>query len=188
MGTAVAVEAVEPPLPSKYWWLLAIIGVLTIIVGFVALVFPGPTLLAVGLLFGIWLLIWGGFTIYRAIADHGASTGWQVLGVIIGILGVLAGLVLIVRPGQSVLTVILVMGIWWIATGILEFVQGVAVKEYRWTNVILGIIGAIAGIIILVWPGIGLVTLVFIVGFTLIFRGTLEVVLAFQLRKLGKEV
>jgi uncharacterized membrane protein HdeD (DUF308 family) len=186
MSTAVAVEAVEPPLPSKYWWLLAIIGVLTVIVGFVALIYPGPTLLVVGLLFGIWLLIWGAFAIYRGVADSGGA-GWRVLSIIIGVLGVLAGIVLIVRPGQSVLTLVLVIGIWWIVTGILEFIQGVAVEEYRWTNIILGLIGAVAGVIILVWPGIGLVTLVFIVGFTLIFRGTLETILAFQLRKLGKE-
>lgn len=186
MSTAVAVEAVEPPLPSKYWWLLAIIGVLTVIVGFVALIYPGPTLLVVGLLFGIWLVIWGAFAIYRGVADTGGA-GWRVLSVIIGVLGVLAGIVLIVRPGQSVLTLVLVIGIWWIITGILELIQGIAVKDYRWTNIILGLIGAAAGLIILVWPGIGLVTLVFIVGFTLIFRGTLETVLAFQLRKLGKE-
>lgn len=186
MSTAVAVEAVEPPLPSKYWWLLAVIGVLTTIVGFVALIYPGPTLLVVGLLFGVWLLIWGAFAIYRGVAFAG-SAGWRVLSVIIGVLGVLAGIVLIVRPGQSVLTLVLVIGIWWIITGVLEFIQGVAVKEYRWTNIILGLIGAVAGIIILAWPGIGLVVLVFIVGFTLIFRGILETVLAFQLRKLGQE-
>lgn len=186
MSTAVAVEAVEPPLPSKYWWLLTVIGVLTVIVGFVALIYPGPTLLVVGLLFGIWLLIWGAFAIYRGVADSGGA-GWRVLSVIIGVLGVLAGIVLIVRPGQSVLTLVLVIGIWWIITGILEFIQGIAVKDHRWTNIILGLIGAVAGLIILAWPGIGLVTLVFIVSFTLIFRGTLEIVLAFQLRKLGKE-
>lgn len=186
MSTAVAVEGIEPKPPSNYWWLLAILGVLTVIVGFLALVYPGPTLLAVGLIFGIWLLIWGGFAIYRGIAE-GGGTALKVFNVIIGVLGVLAGIVLILRPGQSVVTVVLVIGLWWIITGILEFIQGVAVKEYRWTNIILGLIGAIAGIIILAWPGIGLVTLVFIVGFTLIFRGTLEVIVAFQLRKLGKE-
>jgi hypothetical protein len=186
MSTAVAAEAVEPSSPSNYWWLLAIIGVLTIIVGFVALIFPGPTLLVVGLLFGIWLIVWGAFAIYRGVADGGGA-GLRVLSVIIGVLGVLAGLVLVLRPGQSVLTVVLVMGIWWIVTGILEFIMGVVTKEYRWTNIILGLIGAAAGVIILVWPGIGLVTLVFIVGFTLIFRGTLETILAFQLRKLGQE-
>ncbi len=186
MSTAVAAEGIEPSSPSNYWWLLAIIGALTVIVGFVALIYPGPTLLVVGLLFGIWLVVWGGFAIYRGIAE-GGGTAIRVISVIIGVLGVLAGLVLIMRPGQSVITVVLVIGIWWIITGILEFIQGVAVSEYRWTNIILGLIGAGAGVIILVWPGIGLVTLVFIVGFTLIFRGTLEVILAFQLRKLGQE-
>lgn len=186
MSTAVAAEAVEPPLPSKYWWLLAVIGVLTVVVGFVALIYPGPTLLVVGLLFGVWLLVWGAFAVYRGVADGGGA-GWRVLSVIIGVLGLLAGIVLIVRPGQSVLTLVLVLGIWWVVTGILEFIQGVAVQDSRWTNIILGLIGAIAGVIILVLPGIGLVTLVFIVGFTLIFRGTLETVLAFQLRKLGQE-
>lgn len=186
MSAAVAAEAVAPSPQKNLWWLLAILGALTILVGFAALIYPGPTLLVVGLLFGIWLVIWGSFSLYRGIAESG-GTAVRVLSVVIGVIGVIAGLVLIVRPGQSVVTVVFVMGVWWVVTGILEVIQGVAIHENRWANLILGLLGTAAGIVILVWPGIGLVTLVFIVGFTLIFRGTLEVVLAFQLRKLGQE-
>ena len=40
-------------------WLPAVVGVLSILVGIAALVWPGPTLLVVGVLFGAQLLVWG---------------------------------------------------------------------------------------------------------------------------------
>jgi uncharacterized membrane protein HdeD (DUF308 family) len=86
-----------------------------------------------------------------------------------------------------VLTVVLVLGFWWVLVGVLELVAAIASSEGRVWNIVWGVLGIIAGGIILADPGIGLITLVFIVGFGLIIQGCVEIAAAWTLRKLGKE-
>jgi uncharacterized membrane protein HdeD (DUF308 family) len=111
----------------------------------------------------------------------------RILLVILGVLGVLVGLVLIVRPGESVLTFVWVLGFWWTLSGVLQIARGITDSEGRAWNLCWGALGLIAGIIILASPDIGLVTLVWIVSIGLIFQGSLEIAAAFAARKLHKE-
>lgn len=172
---------------SRYWWIPFVAGVLSVIIGMAALFWPGPTLLAVGLLFGIYLAFWGGLTLVRSVMGLGAPVIARIVFGIVGLLAVVTGLVLMVRPGESVLTVVFVMGFWWVLVGVLELVAAIASSEGRVWNLIWGVLGIIAGAIILADPGIGLVTLVFIVGFGLIIQGCVEIGAAWTLRKFGKE-
>ena len=172
---------------GKYWWLALGAGILSIIVGIVALVYPGPTLLAIGIIFGAYLVIWGVMQLFGGAGDHAAPTSVKVIRIIAGILGVLVGIALLVRPDQSVLTVAFVLAFWFIFIGILELAQGFAQSESRVWNIIWGIIGVIAGAIILAQPEIGLVTLVFIVGFGFILQGLVEIPMALAARKAYKD-
>ena len=173
--------------PGHYWWIPLVAGVLSVIVGVVALAYPGPTLLAVGIIFGAYLAAWGTMIIVDSVSTHGEPTFARILGVIVGIIAVLTGLILLVRPGESVVTAALVLGFWWVLTGVMQIVRGIAISEGRTWNLVLGAIGLIAGIIILAQPEIGLVTLVWIVGFGLIFQGIVEIAAGWGIRRLHKE-
>jgi uncharacterized membrane protein HdeD (DUF308 family) len=172
---------------GKYWWVPFVAGVLSVIIGLVALFWPGPTLLVVGLLFGIYLAFWGGLTLVRSVMGHGAPVIARIVFGVVGLLAVVTGLVLMVRPGESVLTVVLVMGFWWVLVGVLQLVAGIAASEGRVWNMVWGVLGIIAGAIILANPDIGLITLVFIVGFGLIIQGFVEIAAAWTLRQFGRE-
>jgi len=86
-----------------------------------------------------------------------------------------------------VLTVVWVLGFWWTLSGVLQLVRGIAEAEGRGWNIAWGLLGIAAGVIILAQPGIGLVTLVWIVGIGLIVQGAIEIAAAFGLRALKKE-
>ena len=172
---------------GKYWWLALIGGILSVIVGIVALVYPGPTLLAVGIIFGAYLVIWGVMQLFGGAGDHAAPTAVKVIRMVVGILGALVGVVLLVRPDQSVLTIAFVLAFWFVFVGILQLSMGFAHGEGRAWNIIWGIIGVIAGAIILAQPEIGLVTLVFIVGFGFILQGLMEIPLALAARRVYKD-
>jgi uncharacterized membrane protein HdeD (DUF308 family) len=174
--------------PTSLWWVALIAGAVSIGVGVLALAYPGPTLLAVGLLFGIYLTLWGASMLYRGAAGHGLPAIVRVLFALIGIFGVLAGLMLMVRPGQSVLTVVWVLGFWWVLSGALQLTHGFASSAGRTWNIIWGMVGIVAGVVILAQPGIGLVTLVWIGGIALIAQGTIELFAAFELRRLHRAV
>ena len=187
-ATAAPTTAGLPPSAGKYWWLALAAGVLSMIIGILALVFPEPTLLAVGLIFGIYLVIWGTTCVMRgASGPEGMSGGLRIVLILLGVLTVFAGLIMIVRPGESVVTLALVLGFWWTIAGVLQLVHGIAVAEGRGWNIGLGLLGIVAGIIILAQPGIGLVTLVWIVGFGLLIQGAIEIAAGWQLRHLHKE-
>ena len=99
----------------------------------------------------------------------------------------LAGLILLVRPGESVVTAALVLGFWCTLSGVMQIARGIAVGERRAWNLGLGVIGLLAGIIILAQPSIGLATLVWVVGLSLIFQGMLEIGSGWAIRRLHKE-
>ena len=189
MATAAASARGEPGVGDvgKYWWLPLAAGILTILVGIVALAYPGPTLLAIGILFGAYLTVWGTMSVISGISDADTDTVLRVLGVILGLFTALAGLILLVRPGASVLTAAWVLGFWWTLVGILQLARGVVVAEGRVWNILWGLLGLAAGIIILAQPDIGLVTLVWIVGIGLIFQGALEIAAGLELRRLRTE-
>jgi len=69
----------------------------------------------------------------------------------------------------------------------MQLARGIAMSEGRTWNLVMGVIGLIAGIIILAQPEIGLVTLVWIVGIGLILQGVVEIVLGLGIRRLHKE-
>jgi uncharacterized membrane protein HdeD (DUF308 family) len=160
-------------------WLPGAVGALSIVVGIAALVWPKPTLLAVGLLFGIYLFIWGVGLLFAGIARQDVSTGLRVLDVLMGIVALIAGLLLMVRPGESVVTAALVLGFWWCVLGTAQIVRGILEPVGRAGNLLWGVLGVVAGLIILASPEIGLATLVLIVGIGLIIQGILELMVAF---------
>lgn len=173
---------------GRFWWLPVVAGVLSVIVGIAALVFPGPTLLAVGILFGGYLAIWGVLLLVRALTDVAEPTLLRALQIFLGVLAVLAGVVLLVRPGASVATAVLALGFWWVTLGVLQLAAGIGVPEQRWSNLAWGALGVIAGAIILAQPGIGLVTLVVIVGVSLLLQGMLEIAAGFAWRKVDRDL
>ena len=134
-----------------------------------------------------YLAAWGTMLVVDSVRGEGAATFARILGVIVGLLGLLAGLILLVRPGESVVTAALVLGFWWVLTGVMQLARGISMSEGRTWNVLLGVLGLVAGIVILAQPDIGLVTLVWIVGFGLILQGMIEIAAGWGIRRLHKE-
>jgi uncharacterized membrane protein HdeD (DUF308 family) len=159
-------------------WVLITAGALSVAVGAAALIWPKPTLLVIGVLFGVYLTLWGALALLSAVAADGAPTGVRIVGVLVGVLGLLTGLVLMVRPGQSVLTIVWLLGFWWVVLGVLQLVRGIVEPGGRLWNLLWGVLGIAAGAILLAWPDIGLGTLVIVVSVSLIVQGFLEVALA----------
>lgn len=174
-----------PPSEGPPRWLAAVLGALSILIGIAALVWPGPTLLAVGLLFGGYLIVWGIGHLVRGAGGHDMPTGLRILDIVLAVFAVIAGIALMVRPGASVLTVAWILGFWFALAGVMQLVHGFIEAEGRWWNLIWGVIGVAIGIIILDSPEIGVATIVAIVGIGLMVQGVLELLLAFSPRSRG---
>jgi uncharacterized membrane protein HdeD (DUF308 family) len=168
---------------AKEWWLLAVLGVVSIVCGVLAIVYPDVTLLAVGIIFGFYLMLAGVFELVEAIVGDAAS---RALSALIGIVALIAGLICLRRPGESLLALVVVLGIYLVVTGVVALVRAFASVEHRGWFVLSAVVDLVLGILILSWPDLGLVTLAVFFGISLIFRGAVALVAAWQLRKLRK--
>jgi uncharacterized membrane protein HdeD (DUF308 family) len=169
---------------AREWWLLAILGAVSLIAGVLAIVYPDETLLVIGLIFGCYLLIAGVFELLNAIVGDAES---RVLSAIVGIIALIAGLVCLRRPGESLLALVVVVGIYLVVAGAVKLVLAFARAEDRGWTALSAITDLVLGILILALPDLSLVTLAVLFGISLIFRGAFALVAAFKLRKVHKE-
>lgn len=168
---------------AKEWWLYALLGIVSIVAGVLAIVYPDATLLAIGLIFGIYLLMAGVFELVNAIIGDTES---RALSAMIGIVALIAGLICLRRPGDSLLAVVVVLGIYLIVTGVADLVRAAASAEHRGWAIVGAIADIVLGILIMALPHVSLKTLAVLFGISLIFRGLIALVGAYQLRKLRK--
>jgi uncharacterized membrane protein HdeD (DUF308 family) len=169
--------------PGK-WWLVAILGVISIIAGVLAIAYPDITLLVLGLIVGVNLVIIG--VVWVALATTEDMTpGGRILRMFVGFLATLAGLVCLVRPGAGVLVLLIAVSFWFIITGMADLARAMDEPDHRAISVVLGVIGIAAGVIIVANPDIGLATLALIAGISFIVRGTVEVAAAVNMHRLA---
>jgi uncharacterized membrane protein HdeD (DUF308 family) len=100
--------------------LLALLGVLSFIVGLYALRNVLVTIAALALLLGIYWIVNGAVETFAALSHKGMQgRGWTIF---MGLLSVAAGVVVLVYPGISLTTLAIVLGFWLLVYGIMEIV------------------------------------------------------------------
>src|SRR3954470_3094467 len=102
---------------AEKWWVFALLGGAAIVAGVLALAYPDITLRALGIILGAYLLVWGIFTLMAAFGPD-VPTPLAVLRVLVGFVGLIAGLVCLVRPGASLLALLVAFSFWFILVGI----------------------------------------------------------------------
>jgi uncharacterized membrane protein HdeD (DUF308 family) len=170
---------------SSLWWLPVLFGVVTFGVGVFFVVSPHETLSTFTVIAGIFLLVDGLLALFGSIFGKGDGRGLLAL---IGVLSAIAGLVLIKKPFDTLVAFTLIVGVWFVVTGVVRFVVALGEPEGRGGNIVTAIFDLLAGIVILSWPDLGLSTVAVIIGLVLIVRGALFIVAGWQLHKLSGDL
>jgi uncharacterized membrane protein HdeD (DUF308 family) len=173
----------EPRALTRLWWLLALFGVLLLGVGVFFVVSPHDTLSTFAVIAGIFLLVDGVIAITASI--FGSGDGRALLA-LIGVLSVIAGVILIKKPFETVVVFTLIIGVWFVVEGVVRFVAAFASPEGRAGNILIALLDLTAGVAILAWPDLGLATLAVIIGIALVGRGLLFIVAGWQLHTLNR--
>lgn len=152
-------------------WLTAL-GVLGIVVGFMAIAAPMVAGVYVTVMVGIFMLVAGISQVIGSLKSGAFGSG--AMGVLWGLLTSLAGLVMFSRPlvGLGVLAVIL--GIYFFTDGIWGIVLAFRVRpEKGWVWILIsGILAILLGFFIFrQWPVSGAWAIGTLVGIHLLFRG-----------------
>jgi uncharacterized membrane protein HdeD (DUF308 family) len=167
---------------AGHWGLAVVLGVLSIILGVLAIAYPGRTVVIVAIFFAAWLFVTGIYEVIVSFTRDG-DTAMRVFHAIIGVLAVIVGFALLRTPFQSVEVLIFVLGVFWLVQGIMTFVAAFSVKQGRNWGIFIGILGVLAGIVILAYPIDSALTLAFIGGIWLVILGIMQIVAGFQLRR-----
>lgn len=170
---------------GKNWGVVLAQGILALIFGIMALVWPGLTIFALVVLFGAYALVDGVTSIVRAIRDRSTTPRWG-LAVFGGLLGVAIGIITFVWPRVTARGLLLLIGIWSIIFGLVQIILFFeARKRYSgvWPLLISGILGVIFGIVVLAAPLAGALAIVWLIGLFAILEGLLLIWAAFVIRK-----
>ncbi len=166
------------------WWLLALRGLVAVLFGVLAFMWPGVTLLTLVWLFGAFALVNGLLSLVLAAK---APKGYPRFGSLIfgGLLGILAGLVTFVMPGITALGLLILIAVWALVTGILEIIAAIRLRKIisnEWLLILAGIASVAFGVILLLRPAAGALALIWWFGAWALIFGILMIVLAFRMR------
>jgi len=172
------------------WKALLGAGLAAIVLGIMVLVWPHVTLRVVGILFGVYLLITGVFQLVAAFATHGASGGMRTLAFISGALSIVLGLFCFRGTLESILLLALWIGIGWLFRGITLTTAAAADPHMpaRGWQAFIGVMSAIAGVVLLVSPFRSIAVLTVLAGIWLLVVGVTEIATALRLRRGAKEL
>ena len=172
---------------AKSWGLIMAMGIISILIGVLAIVFPGATIVTIAIFFAAWLFVSGIVDVIQSFTEDG-DVAWRVLHALIGVLSVIVGFALLRSPFQSVEVMIFVLGVFWVAQGIVGFVAAFQRKEGRNWKLAGAILGIIAGIVVLTYPITSALTLALFGGIWLIILGITQIVAAWRLRGEAKRL
>lgn len=170
------------------WGTLVGAGVAEIALGVIILAWPRASLVVVGVLFAIYLLISGVLQLAGAFGVF-VSGSMRVLHFVSGALSILLGLLALRSAAESIFLLALWIGFSWLMRGILltaSGIEGVGLPARGW-QIFLGVITALAGIVLIVSPIASIAALTIFAGVWLVIVGITEVVYGISLRAHAKK-
>jgi uncharacterized membrane protein HdeD (DUF308 family) len=185
-GTSVDPADLVARLGRHWGWLLAF-GIITVLLGIIALAWPGRTLVVVAVLFGAQLIVMGIFRFVGAIASEDLTGTNRVLLALLGVLSLIVGLYAVRHLLVTLFALVVLLGIFWIISGAIELFMALSHREMsqRGWNAIMGVISIIAGIVVLAYPDISLLVLAVLLSIWLIIFGVMEISSAVRIRSLA---
>jgi uncharacterized membrane protein HdeD (DUF308 family) len=132
-GIIAIVEAIRHR-GSTSMGLRIVLGAVSILFGILVLVWPGMSLAILAILVGIWAIVIGIVQIMAAVGHRAVPNSGWIWGVIGGALAILFGILVLIRPGTGVVTIIWIIGIWAIVWGIILIVLGVQLRKAASTS------------------------------------------------------
>jgi uncharacterized membrane protein HdeD (DUF308 family) len=173
----------------RAWSVLLIRVICNVLFAFVAFLRPGLTLVALVLLWGVYAVVDGATSLTTGIAARrGGDHHWSL--VLSGAIGLVAGLAACVWPGVTLLVLVAIMSAWAILRGALEIAAAVRLRHIlprAWLLAGSGAASMAFGVLLLMRPAVGLVTLVYLVGAAALVFGIFSIALALHLRTVSHD-
>jgi len=172
---------------GRSWWVVLVWGLVTLVAGIGTIVWPGRTILVIAVLVGIQFFVSGVVRLIGALALEGE--GHRAWDVIVGLGSVVVGILCLKDVLQTIAALTLIIGIMWVVQGVAEFFVGVAgLTRHRGLTILMGILGFVAGVVVLTYPITSVLALAWVLGVWLTAYGIMQIAAAFAVRRLTTAV
>jgi uncharacterized membrane protein HdeD (DUF308 family) len=151
---------------GRNWGWIVLRGVIAVLFGVVALVRPGITLAALVFTWGAYAIADGSFAVIAGVqarGHHGPMWSWLLMGV----LGLVAGVLTFLAPGITALALLVVIATWAIGVGILQVVAAIRLRrviEGEWALALSGLFSVVFGVLAIIHPGAGALSVLWMIA------------------------
>lgn len=169
---------------ARWWWTFVVRGVLAILFGVLAFFAPQFGIAILVGLFAAWAIIDGVGNLVAGVRTRGQDRSWW-LEVLEGLVSVAAGVVAILLPAAAAQVLVLLIAGWAVVTGVIEIVMAVRLRRVIDNEVWMALAGAASilfGIILVLFPAAGALSLVWLIGSFAIAFGAFLISLGWRLR------
>src|SRR5467141_930257 len=174
-------------LGSAWGWIVAY-GVVTVVAGVIAVVWPSSTLVVIAIIFAVQLLVGA---IYQFVFSFAVpkESGWlRALIALLSVFSLVVAIYLLGHVGLTLLVLATLIGIYWIAHGVIELFLAIGHSDVRWRPwiAITGILSIVAGGVVVIFPVSSLFFLTIFLGFWLVVFGLMLIVRGVGLRSAAR--
>jgi uncharacterized membrane protein HdeD (DUF308 family) len=169
---------------AKKWWLVLLRGIVSVLFGIVAFIWPGLTLFTLVLFYGAFALVDGVIALASAFGKERAAPTWWLI--LVGIAGIGAGVITFLWPGLTAIVLVIFIGAWALVHGIFEIIGAIRLRkeiDNEWWLILAGIVSVLFGLLVLAAPGAGALGLIWAIAAYAIIFGILLIGLSLRLRK-----
>lgn len=170
---------------ARNWWALALRGLLAVIFGLLALIFPPAVLVTLVLMFGAFTLVDGILDIVLAVRTAQQRARWWPF-LVEGLIDIAVGVATFVWPGITALVLLFLVAAWAILTGVFRIIAAIRLRKVisgEWMLIVSGILSVVVGVLFAIFPGAGALAVVQLIGAFAIMLGVLTMILSFRLRR-----
>jgi uncharacterized membrane protein HdeD (DUF308 family) len=175
---------------ARAWHWIVLRGVFAVLFGIFAFIWPGITLAAFVLVWGAYAIADGVMALIAAFTMHEEGKPMASL-IIVGILGIAAGIVTFLWPGMTALVLLLFIASWAVLMGIFEIAAAIRLRKHienEWLLGLSGLVSILFGVLLFLQPGAGALAVIWLIGSFAIFFGILLIALGFRLKGLASRL
>lgn len=171
---------------ADHWWVPLLRGIAAILFGLMALIWPGLTVYALLLVFGVYAIFDGVMSTVVAFRRKSSDDRWWAWA-LDGALSILIGLMALFWPEATALAFIIWMAAWGVVAGVFRIIAALRLRheiEGEWALGLSGLLLVAWGVLLALVPAAGLLSIAWLIGLFALLIGVVMIVLAFRLKGL----
>jgi uncharacterized membrane protein HdeD (DUF308 family) len=171
---------------AKYWWMFVLRGLLSILFGVIAFMYPSSTLASLILFFGVWMIVDGAFSVGSALFGKSVVDDW-VLQLLFGILSIFLGAMVLSAPGVTTMVLVVYAAVWFMIRGVGDIVFAIKLRKVipnEFLMVLGGFLSVLVGFMLLWNPVSGVLALLWLIALYAIIFGIMAMALGIKFRSM----